>query len=140
MKYTLDRYCSICSAIKCPLEITADDYFVASNGVVYNAIQAAYIVLRIMGYLRISCLLSILSFCLLASVYLSVYFFLYMCLYVRAYISKYTFLNIQIRSQMYEHLHVLHFIFYSTFTDTLNDREICLLSLHQAYGSGEINK
>ena len=36
--------------IKCPLEITADDYFVTSNGVVYDAIQAAYIVLRIMGY------------------------------------------------------------------------------------------
>ena len=48
--YTLDRYRSICSAIKCPLEITADDYFVTSNGVVYDAIQAAYIVLRIMGY------------------------------------------------------------------------------------------
>ena len=55
-KYTLDRYCSICSAIKCPLEITADDYFVTSNGVVYDAIQAAYIVLWILGYLRVSCL------------------------------------------------------------------------------------
>ena len=49
-KYTLDRYRSICSAIKCPLEITADDYFVTSNGVVYDAIQAAYIVLGILGY------------------------------------------------------------------------------------------
>ena len=38
------------SAIKCPLEITADDYFVTSNGGAYDAIQAAYIVLRIMGY------------------------------------------------------------------------------------------
>ena len=47
---TLDRYRSSCSAIKCPLEITADDYFVTSNDVVYDAIQAAYIVLRIMGY------------------------------------------------------------------------------------------
>ena len=50
VQYTLDRYRSICSAIKCPLEITADDYFVTSNGAVYDAIQAAYIVLRIMGY------------------------------------------------------------------------------------------
>ena len=49
MQYTLDRYRSICSAIKCPLEITADDYFVTSNDAVYDAIQAAYIVLRIMG-------------------------------------------------------------------------------------------
>ena len=50
VEYTLDRYRSICSAIKCPLEITADDYFVTSNGAVYDAIQPAYIVLRIMGY------------------------------------------------------------------------------------------
>ena len=50
VQYTLDRYRSICSAIKCLLEITADDYFVTSNGAVYDAIQAAYIVLRIMGY------------------------------------------------------------------------------------------
>ena len=42
MQYTLDRYRSICSAIKCSLEITADDYFVTSNGAVYDAIQAAY--------------------------------------------------------------------------------------------------
>ena len=56
VQYTLDRYRSICSAIKCPLEITADDYFVALHGAVYDAIQAAYIVLRIMGYLRVSCL------------------------------------------------------------------------------------
>ena len=40
MKYTLDRYRSICSAIKCPFEITTDDYFVASNGAGYDAIQA----------------------------------------------------------------------------------------------------
>ena len=46
----------MCSALKCPLEITADDYFVTSNGAIYDAIQAAYIVLRIMGYLRFSCL------------------------------------------------------------------------------------
>ena len=50
MQYALDRYRSICSAIKSPLEITADDYFVTSNGAVYDAIQAAYIVLRVMGY------------------------------------------------------------------------------------------
>ena len=40
------------STIKCLLEITVDDYFVASNGAVYDAIQAAYLVLRILGYLR----------------------------------------------------------------------------------------
>ena len=50
VQYTLDRYRSIYSAIKCPLEIAADDYFVTSNGAIYDAIQAAYIVLRIMGY------------------------------------------------------------------------------------------
>ena len=50
VQYTLDRYLSICSTIKCPLEITADDYFVTLNSEVYDAIQAAYIVLRIMGY------------------------------------------------------------------------------------------
>ena len=50
MQYTPDRYRSICSAIKCPLEIKADDYFKTSNGAVYYAIQAAYIVLWIMGY------------------------------------------------------------------------------------------
>ena len=37
VQYTLDRYSSICSAIKCPLEITADNYFVTSNGAVYDA-------------------------------------------------------------------------------------------------------
>ena len=56
MQYIFDRYRSICSALKRPLVITADDYFVASNGAVYDAIQAAYIVLWIMGYLRVSCL------------------------------------------------------------------------------------
>ena len=50
VKYTLGRYRSICSAIKCPLEITADYCCVTSNGAVYDAIQAAYIVLRIIGY------------------------------------------------------------------------------------------
>ena len=50
VKYTLDRIRSVCSAIKCPLEITADDYIITSNGAVVDAIQAAYIVLRIMGY------------------------------------------------------------------------------------------
>ena len=56
VQITWDRYRSICSAIKCLLEITADDYFVTSNGAVYDAIQAAYIVLRILSYLRVSCL------------------------------------------------------------------------------------
>ena len=73
MQYTLDRYRSICSAIKFPLEVTADDYFVTSNGAVYDAIQAAYIVLRIMGYLRVSCLPS--TFILPASVSLPICMF-----------------------------------------------------------------
>ena len=46
--YILDRYRSICSATLYKMSIR--DYFVASNGAVYDAIQAAYIVLRIMGY------------------------------------------------------------------------------------------
>ena len=56
MKYTLDIYRSICSVIECPLEITANDYFVTSNGAVYDAIHAAYIDPQIMGYLHVSCL------------------------------------------------------------------------------------
>ena len=70
MQYNWDRYHSICSAIKCPLEITADDYFVTSNGAVYDGIQAAYKVLRIMGHLRVPCLPSS-SFYLPPSFYLS---------------------------------------------------------------------
>ena len=52
VQYNWDIYHSICSAIKCQLEITAEDYFVTSNGAIYGAIQAACrpIVLRIMGY------------------------------------------------------------------------------------------
>ena len=42
VQYTWDRYHSICSAIKCPLEIAADDYFVTSNSAVYGAVQAVY--------------------------------------------------------------------------------------------------
>ena len=34
VQYTLDKYRSINSAIKCPIEITADYYFVTSNGAV----------------------------------------------------------------------------------------------------------
>ena len=56
VEYTWDRYRSICSAIKCLLEITVDDYFVTSNGAVYDAIQATFVVLQIMGYLQVSCL------------------------------------------------------------------------------------
>ena len=37
-------------AINCPLEIKADDHFVTSNGAVYDAIQATYIVLLKTGY------------------------------------------------------------------------------------------
>ena len=73
MQYTWDTHRRICSAIKCTLEITADDYFATSNGAIYDAIQAAYIVLRMMGNLRFSYLPStiILPF---PSVYLSVCF------------------------------------------------------------------
>ena len=46
---------------------------------------------------------------------------MFMCLYVRAYNKKCTDLNIRIRSQMYGHLHVLHFILYLTFTASLYD-------------------
>ena len=44
--------------------------------------------------------------------------------------------SVRIRSQMYGHLHVLHFILYLTFTASLYDGKTCLLS----YGIGEINK
>ena len=47
-----------------------------------------------------------------------------------------TTIRIRIRSQMYGHLHVLHFILYLTFTASLYDGKIRLFS----YGSGEINK
>ena len=44
VQYTWDRYTSICSSIKCPLEITADDYLVESNKLgSFDAIQAALI-------------------------------------------------------------------------------------------------
>ena len=42
--------------------------------------------------------------------------------------------NTIIRSKMYEHLHVLHFILYLTFTASLYDGKMCLFS----YESGEI--
>ena len=71
MQYTLDRYRSICSAIKCPLDITADDEFVTSNGAVCDAIQAAFIVLGIVGYIHAY---QVPSFCLLPSGYLNVCF------------------------------------------------------------------
>ena len=76
MQYTWDKYRSICSPIKCTLETTADDYFVTSNGAVYDAIKAAYIILRIMGYICIYEFHAypVPSFCLLPSVYLSVCF------------------------------------------------------------------
>ena len=75
MQITWDRYRSICSAIKCVLEITEDDYFVTSTGAVYDAIQAAYLVLQILGYLRVYAY-QVPSFCLLPFVYLSVCFVL----------------------------------------------------------------
>ena len=79
--YFQDRYRSICSAIKCPLEITADDYFVSSNSAVYDAIQAAYIVLRIMGCQRVSCLQS--TIILPASVWLPNCMFVPVSVYAR---------------------------------------------------------
>ena len=63
----------MCSAIKFPLEITADDYFVTSNGAVYDAIRAAYIVLRMIGFYAFHAY-QVPSFCLLLSVYLTVCF------------------------------------------------------------------
>ena len=98
-------------------EYTVDDYFVTLNGAVYDAIQAAYIVLRI---LPASVCLPICMFCSLVC----------MC--------ECTARNtvLRIRSQMYGNLHVLHFILYLTFTSSLYDGKICLFS----YGSGEINK
>ena len=40
VRFLVPQY--ICLVIKCPLDITADDIFVASNGAVYYVIQAAY--------------------------------------------------------------------------------------------------
>ena len=75
VQYPLDRYSSICSAKNCPLEVTADDYFVTSNGAVYNAIQAAYIVLRIVGYFKTRFMpTKYHQFCLLPSGYFIVCF------------------------------------------------------------------
>ena len=59
------------------------------------------------------------SVCLYPSGYLIVC--LFMCLYVRVYNWKCTGLKIRIRSQMYGHLHELHFILYLTFTASLYD-------------------
>ena len=68
---------------------------------------------------------------------LSTYLYaLFMCLY-RQEIHSPGNMN---KSQLYGHLHGLHFIVNLNFSCTLYDRKMCLLSLHQAYGSGEINK
>ena len=80
MQYTWDRYRSICSVIKCPLEITADDYFVISNGAFYDAIQAAYIVLWLMRYLHVMPTKYHQFAC-----YRLTTVVLFICLYVRAY-------------------------------------------------------
>ena len=114
---TVNRYRGICSAIKCPLDITADDYYVISNGAVYNAIQAAYIVLRIMGYYRVSCLPS--TIMLPASVWLPIGMFCSCVCMCECTTRIFTGLKIRIRSQMYGHLHVLHFIL--NFTASLYD-------------------
>ena len=114
VQYTLDRYCSSCSAIKCPLEITADDYFVTLNGAVYDAIQAAYIVLQIMVYQRVSCLPS--------TIILPVVIWLPYCRFCLCVcMCERRGLKIRIRSQMYGHFHVLHFILYLTLTASLYD-------------------
>ena len=72
--------------------MTADDYLVeASNGAVYDAIQAAYIGLRIMGCFCVTCLQSTI---ILSATYL---FVLCMRLYVRVYNKKYSVLEIRIK-------------------------------------------
>ena len=55
------------------MDYTPDDYFVTLNGAVYDAIQAAYIVLRIIGF-NTFLAYQVPSFCLLLSVYLTVCF------------------------------------------------------------------
>ena len=110
MQYTLDRYRNIYSAIKCPLEITADEFFVTSNlrcnpSCLYSSTNNGLLT-RFMPtkYHHFAC------FRLATLLYV-----LFMCLYVRPYILKRTGLKIRIRSQMFGHLRVLNFILYLTF-------------------------
>ena len=79
------RYRSICSTIKCTLIYL---FLKASNGAVYNAMQAAYIGLRIMGYF---CVTRLPSTIILSAIFLYV---LFMRLFVQAYKLKYTVLEI----------------------------------------------
>ena len=77
-------------------------------------------VLQIMGYSHFSGLPS--TIILPASVFLPICMFCScVCMSERT-TRKNTVLKIRIRSQMYPHLHVLHFILYSTFTATIYDR------------------
>ena len=134
MQYTWDRYCSICSSIKFPLEITAGDYFVASNGAVYDAIKAAYIVLRIMGYIRASCLPSTIilpaSFCLPICMCCSI------CLKgASVQLEIHSPENTNMITDVWAHT-CTTFQFISKFNASIYDGKICLFS----YWSGEINK
>ena len=133
MQYTWDSYHSICSAIKYPLEIPADDYFVTSNGMVCDAIQAAYIVLLIMGYLLFHAYQEP-SFCLLPSVYRSVCFdHVSVCASVRLEIHS------PENTSMITYVRALtcsYISFYILPLLLLYMMEKCVFS----YGSGEINK
>ena len=118
MQYTLDRYRSICSAIICPLEITADGYFVTSKwcGLRCNP-SCLYIstdnglLTRFMPtkYHHFACFVRYLNVCF---VHVSV------CASVQLEMHR---PGKRIRSQMYRHSHVLHFILFLTFTASLYD-------------------
>ena len=56
VQYTWGRYTCICSSIKCPLEITAEDYLVEGIKMCgsHDAIQAAFIGLQIMVFLCVT--------------------------------------------------------------------------------------
>ena len=134
MQYTLDRYRSICSAIKGPLEITADDYFVTSNDAVYDAIQAAYIVLQMTGYYCAFHAYQVPSFCLLQSGYL-----------IACFVHVSVCASVQLEMHRPENTDKItdvqaltcttfHFIF--NFDCFFKCWKICTFS----YGSGEINK
>ena len=77
----------------------------------------------------------VLSFCLLPSLYLHV-----SIVFVDVSVCARVELEIDIPGNTYKLIsvygHLLHFIL----PVSLYDRKICLLSLHQAYGSVEINK
>ena len=109
MQYNWDRYRSICSASKCPLEITADDYFVTSNGAVYDAIQTAYIVLRTMGYSHVSCLPS--TIILPAPLCLPICIFVHVSVCASVQLEIHSPENTNMITDVWA-LNVLHFILY----------------------------